>query len=49
MASTLILISLFIPRFTAVRRIQAVSLSDEGLAYGRGDNAVLKCQQVSPL
>ncbi|CAM4683464.1 unnamed protein product [Leuciscus chuanchicus] len=31
-----------------VRRIQAVSRSEEGPAPGRDDNAVLKCQQDSP-
>ena len=39
MASTLILLSLFIPRFIAVRRIQAVSRSYEGPAPGHDDNA----------
>ncbi|XDV19595.1 hypothetical protein PO909_025041 [Leuciscus waleckii] len=36
------------PRFTAVRRIQDVSRSEEGPAPRRDDNAVLKCQQDSP-
>jgi len=39
MAFTLIFVSLFIPRFTAVCRIQAVSRSDEGPASGHDDNA----------
>jgi len=41
MASMLILVSLFIPRFTAVHRIQAISRSDEGPVPGHDDNTVL--------
>ncbi|XDV11126.1 hypothetical protein PO909_000148 [Leuciscus waleckii] len=34
--------------FPAACRIQAVSRSDEGPSPGPDDNAVLKCQLVSP-
>jgi len=45
MASTLILVFLFIPRFTVVNRIRAVSRWDWGPTPWHDHNAPLKCQQ----
>ena len=48
MASTLMLVFLFIPRFTAVSQIRAVSRSDGGPAPRHDHNAFLKGQPHQP-